>query len=162
MFVGAADRALNARGALERLLPLVLQEREAKRQERAEARRAAAGSSLRCNAATHSEVAGDDKDVKPTNRRGLLGAGAAAALGVAGVAAAPAAAHEVDPELPVHSMQLMRLLEDYDCAFGPRTVIDVVHHQQRQVALHRKVAHGELRTMLLRVEARWSNFASWL
>jgi hypothetical protein len=84
--VAAVDRALEADGALERLLPPVLQDREERRQGRAEARRAAARSSLGCETATHSEVG--EEDVEPTTRRGLLDAGAVAALSVAGVAAA--------------------------------------------------------------------------
>jgi transcriptional regulator with XRE-family HTH domain len=38
-FVAAVDRALEAGGTIERLLPPVLREREERRQERAEARR---------------------------------------------------------------------------------------------------------------------------
>ena len=51
-FVAAVDRALEADGAIERLLPPVLADREERRQERAEARRAAP----RSGAATHSHA----------------------------------------------------------------------------------------------------------
>ena len=61
-FVAAVDRALEADGAIERLLPLVLEDREGRRQERAQARRAA----QRPYAATHSEVPAD-----PATRVGL-------------------------------------------------------------------------------------------
>jgi transcriptional regulator with XRE-family HTH domain len=92
-FIAACERALDAHGKLEPLLPAALQEREQKRQERAAARRAANQSSLPCE--DHSE-AGDDEDVKPTNRRGLLGAGATAALGASVVVAVPTQARQID------------------------------------------------------------------
>jgi tetratricopeptide (TPR) repeat protein len=41
-------------------------------------------------------------------------------------------------------------------------VIDTVRHEQQRIARHREIARSGLRTTLLRVEARWSNFASWL
>jgi len=105
--------------------------------------------------------AGEDMD--PLSRRSLLGAGAGAALSLgATTSPAPAAARDVDPELVEHWMQLMRLFELHDGVFGSRTVIDTVRHEQRQIARHRAVARGDLRATLLRVEARWSNFASWL
>jgi transcriptional regulator with XRE-family HTH domain len=160
-FVAACDSALEARGRLLDLLPAVDNERAQQRRERAIARRARESTPVPFDA-TDSE-AGDVEDVEPTNRRGLLNAGAAAALGGLGVAGAtPAAARDIDPELPEHCMQLMRLLERHDGVFGPRAVIDAVCHQQQQIARHREVACGDLRMTLLRVEARWSNFASWL
>lgn len=156
-FVEACDAALKADGALLALLHAAMHERDRERQERAAARRAArALASLPCGA--HSD-AGDD--VEPTNRRGLIGAGAAAALG-ASVAAEPAAARQIDPELPVHLTQLLGVLARHDAAFGPRNVLSVVHRELRSIAAHRKVARGELRRELLRTEARWAQFASWL
>jgi hypothetical protein len=83
-------------------------------------------------------------------------------MGIAGASAAPAAARQIDPELPDHWMQLMLLLELHDGVFGAHAVIDTVSHEQRHIAQHREVARGSLRKTLLRVEARWSNFASWL
>jgi transcriptional regulator with XRE-family HTH domain len=164
-FITACEDALHADGKLLLLLPDAQRERDTVRQERADARRAArqaeAAPALPCPA-THCE-AGDVEEVQPTNRRGLLGAGAAVALGGLGVAGAtPAAARDVDPELPEHCMELMRLFERHDGVFGPRAVIDAVTHQQQQIARHRDVAWGDLRMTLLRVEARWSNFAFWL
>ena len=134
-FVTAVDRALDARGALEQLLPPVLHERELQRQERAAARRAAAGSPLRCDAATHSE-AGDDEDVEPTTRRGLIGTGAVAAVGSV-TTAAPAAAREVDPALPEHWRGLLRLLGRHDEVSGPHDILDTVRGELRIIAEHR-------------------------
>jgi transcriptional regulator with XRE-family HTH domain len=163
-FVAAVDRALDARGALERLLPPVLQDRERQRQERAEARRAEAGSPLRCEAATHSEVAGDDEDVEPTDRRGLFNAAGVAALGAAGVTsvAAPAQAHQIDPELPAHWDNLLRLLGRVDMLRGPQDVLDAVRRETALIAGYRQSARGKLRVALMRVEARWSDLAAWL
>jgi transcriptional regulator with XRE-family HTH domain len=161
-FVAAVDRALHADGALERLLPPVLQEREERRQQRAEARRrTAAQSSLPCDVA-HSEVAGGDKDVEPTDRRGLLGAAGAGALGLGVVCVAPAAASEVDPELPAHWTRLLNLLGCHDDAFGARAVRDAVRHELEIITAYRKVARGALRIELMRVEACWCEFGSWL
>lgn len=46
--------------------------------------------------------------------------------------------------------------------FGPHEVLATVRHQLELIAEHREIARGELRTQLLRVESRWSGFASWL
>ena len=56
----------------------------------------------------------------------------------------------------------MGVLEQHDGVFGARTVIEIVRQQQREIAQHREVARNGVRRTLLRVEARWSNFASWL
>ena len=156
-FVAACDRALDAGGGIERLLPAAMQEREHKRQERAIARRARLGPPLPC---AHSEAG--DEDVDPTNRRGLLGVGAAAALGAAGVVAAPAAARDIDPELPAHWERLLRLLGRHDMLCGPLDVLNSVRHEVNLIAEHRQIARGELRIKLMRVEARWADLAAWL
>jgi transcriptional regulator with XRE-family HTH domain len=161
-FVAAVDRALEADGAVERLLPPVLEDREKRRQERAEARRADRDPSVPCDAATHSEVAGDDEDVEPTDRRGLLGAAGAAALGLSTVTAAPAAASGVDPALPAHWTRLLLQLGKVDAIFGPRDVLATVEHELSILTAYRKVARGALRVDLMRVEARWAVFAAWL
>ena len=161
VIVAAVDRALQADGALERLLPPVLQDREQRRQDRADARRTAAQSSLPCDA-TLSEVAGDDEDVQPTNRRGLIGAAGAGALGLSVVATAPAAASEVDPGLPVHWLRLLAQLGRVDSVFGPREVLATVEHEIRVIAAYRTAAGGKLRVELMQVEARWAEFAAWL
>jgi hypothetical protein len=156
-FIVAVERALNAHGELEALLPAALHEHERQRQERADARRAAKQSALRCE--DHSE--GDDVD--PTNRRGLLGGGAAAALGgLAATAAPPAAARAVNPELPAHFAQLLSLLGRHDAAFGPHEVLATVLHELDIIAAHRDVARGGLRAAFMRVEARWAIYAGWL
>jgi hypothetical protein len=101
-------------------------------------------------------------DVDPTNRRGLLGAGAATALGAAALGPAPAAARDVDPELPAHWTALLALLGSHDAAHGPHGVLAVVERELRVIAEHRAAARGVLRTELMRVEARWAQFAAWL
>jgi transcriptional regulator with XRE-family HTH domain len=159
-FVAACERVLEAEGAFERLLPAVLHEAAMRRQERSSAR-AEMSPALRLAGPHHD--AGEDVD--PTTRRGLLDAGAVAALGGVGVAAstaAPAAAREVDPDLPGHWTDLLGLLSRYDDVFGPRAVRDIVRRELGRIAEHRQVARGELRTHLLRVEAQWAEFAAFL
>lgn len=142
--VTALDAALNADGVLLALLPAVIAERLQAADDRAAARRY------------------DDEDVDPTNRRGLLGGAAGAALGVAALGAAPAAAREVDPELPAHWEHLFVLLDRHDAVYGPREVMDAVRRELRLIAEHRAAARGELRVALMRVEARWALYAAWL
>lgn len=96
----------------------------------------------------------------PINRRGLLGAGVGAALGLG--MNAPASAREVDPELAEYWTGLLNLLGRHDAICGPRDVLAVVRHQLDLIGQHRKVAGGELRMQLLRVESRWAQFAGWL
>ena len=158
-FVAACDRALEAGGSLLALLPAAMHERDVQRHERAAARRAAADPALRWEALSDAGA----QDVDPTNRRGLLGAGAAAALGGIGVAAAvPAQSRDIDPELPGHWLQLLSLLARYDAMFGPRDALDSVRREIGIIAEHRQAARGELRTHLLRVESRWAELAAWL
>jgi transcriptional regulator with XRE-family HTH domain len=157
-FIDACDGALDANGALLELLPAATEERRQRCEDRSTARRTTVDPALRCEA--HSDAG---EDVEPTNRRGLLGAGASAAAAIGlSTAAAPAAAREVDPELPAHLADLLRLLARHDDAFGPRDVLSVVHRELRSIAAHRTVARGELRRELLRMEARWTGFAAWL
>lgn len=97
----------------------------------------------------------------PINRRGLLGAGAAALPALA-LNVAPSAAREIDPELPEHWTALLNLLSKHDDAFGPRAVQGAVRHELRVIAEHRAVARGELCEALMRVESCWSEFSAWL
>ena len=162
-FIEACDRMLDARGRLLDLLPAVEHERAKQRVERAVARREHMSTPLRCEP-TDSE-AGDVEDVEPTTRRGLLDAGAGAALGALGAAAstaAPAAAREVDPELPAHSADLLRLLGRHDATFGPHEVLHIVQRELHRIARTGRVARGELRVELLRVEAHWAEFGAFL
>ena len=101
------------------------------------------------------------EDVDPLSRRSLFGAGAGAALGL-GATTAPAAAREVDPDLVGHWRRLLGVLGRHDAMFGPHGSLDAVRHEVGLIADHRRLAHGELRRQLLSVEARWSDFASWL
>jgi len=102
--------------------------------------------------------------VEPTDRRGLLNAAGVAALGAAGVAsvAAPAQAHQIDPELPAHWDNLLRLLGRLDMLRGPQDVLDTVRRETQLIAGYRQSARGKLRVALMRVEARWSDLAAWL
>jgi len=163
-FIEACDAALDAHGALLALLPAAAHERETKRQERA-ARRAhtrGGGEPMALRLAAEYSEAGA-QDVDPTNRRGLIGAGAsaAAALGL-GAAAVPTRARQIDPELPAHWTRLLRLLGRHDMLCGPQDVLDSVRRELGLITEHRQAARGELRVDLMRVEARWSDLAAWL
>lgn len=101
--------------------------------------------------------------VEPISRRSLLGtAGAGAALGFGAAFSAPASARTIDPNLVSHWMKLKGVLDRHDGMFGPHDVLATVRHELGLIAEHRQVAHGELQMQLLRVEARWAEFASWL
>ncbi len=141
--LAAVDAALDADGALLERLPALVCERALANHARAGARRY-------------------DEDVEPTNRRGLLGGAAGAALTAAAVGPAPAAAREVDPALPGHWTELLTLLGSHDAMHGPHDVLSVVERELRVIGEHRAAARGELRTELMRVEARWAQFAAWL
>jgi len=101
------------------------------------------------------------EDVDPISRRSLLGAGVGAALGL-NATTAPATAREIDPELVTQWMKLLRLLGRHDALCGPHEVLATVRYQLGLIAEHRQIARGEVRGQLLRVEARWSGFASAL
>jgi transcriptional regulator with XRE-family HTH domain len=151
-FVAAVDRALGADGALLALLPAVMREWTATSDERRTARR------LEMGAASY------DDHVDPTNRRGLLGAGAAALGGGLGAAAlgAPTAGREVDPELVAHWTRLLDLLGRHNAMFGPHDVLPTVRHELELIARHRLIASGDLRINLMCVESRWTAFAAWV
>ncbi|MGH2944543.1 MAG: helix-turn-helix domain-containing protein, partial [Solirubrobacteraceae bacterium] len=142
--IAALDDALGAGGALLELLPAAVTERAFAAQDRAADRRY------------------DDGDVDPTNRRGLLDAAAAAALGGAALGPAPTAARDVDPEMAAHWTALLAILGAHDAAHGPHGVLTIVERELGVIAAHRAVARGGLRTTLMRVEARWAQFAAWL
>jgi hypothetical protein len=75
---------------------------------------------------------------------------------------APAAPRQIDPSLVEHWMNLRRVLDRHAATYGTHAVRDTVEHEIDLIAAHRQVARGELHTKLLRVEARWSDFAGWL
>lgn len=148
-FVNACDAELGADGALLRLLPDVLLEHARARSRRVAARRSA-------------DMPSDkEDDVDPTNRRGLVEAGAAAVLGLA-IAGVPVAAGDVDPALPEHWECLLTILGTHDAVHGPHRVLSSVRHELRLISEHRQVARGELRDALMRVEARWALYGAWL
>jgi transcriptional regulator with XRE-family HTH domain len=157
-FIAACDHALNACGRLLALMPAVMNERETQRQERVAARRAEANPALRC--AAQDREAGEDVD--PTNRRGLLAATALGSFGAVAATPVPASARQIDPELSSHWMGFLGILDEHTAAFGHRDVLDRVRRELDLIAEHRKVASGELRVQLLRVEARWTAFAAYL
>ncbi len=142
--MAALDAALDAEGALLALLTAVIAERLLAADSRAAARQRY------------------DEDVDPTDRRGLLGGAAGAALGAAGLGPAPVAASEVDPELPAHWLALLAVLDRHDSMFGAHAVLSTVRRELRLIARHRQISRGELRTRLLAVEARWTEFAAFL
>jgi hypothetical protein len=143
--VAALDAALDAKGALLELLPAVIAERLI---------------AAECRAASRRQY--DGEEVDPTNRRGLLEAGASVALGVPLLGGAPARAGDVDPELPDHWTDLLALLGRQAEMFGARGVLGIIEREMRVIASHRGAARGGLRTELMRVEARWATFAAWL
>lgn len=155
-FVAACDRVLGADGALVALLPDVVWEKKLRRQQRSNARDRLAPP-LR-PASGHRE--GGDH-LNPADRRGLVDARAAAALGP-GTAVAPAAARDIDPALPEHLTSLLAILGAHDAAYGPREVLDTVRRELQVIAGDRQVARGDLRTVLMRVEARWAVYGAWL
>jgi hypothetical protein len=126
------------------LLPAVMAERLQAADDRAAARRY------------------DAEDVDPTNRRGLLGAGASVALGVPLLGTMPAMASDIDPELAAHWASLLMLLGRQAEMFGSRGVLGIIERELGLIAGHRGVARGGVRTELMRVEARWAAFAGWL
>jgi transcriptional regulator with XRE-family HTH domain len=101
------------------------------------------------------------EDVDPLSRRSLLGAGAGAALGLSATTA-PAAARQIDPELALHWVRLLHVLDAHDAMCGPHDALANVRHEIKLIAQHRRIARGELHRQLLRVESRWAQFASWL
>jgi transcriptional regulator with XRE-family HTH domain len=101
------------------------------------------------------------EDVDPLSRRSLFGAGVGAAFGLSATTA-PTAAGEIDPDLARHWMDLMGLLYRHDAMFGSHDVLAPVRHELDLITAHRRLARGELRNQLLRVESRWALFASWL
>jgi hypothetical protein len=141
----AIDAALRAEGELLNLVPAAIAERLLAADDRATRRRY------------------DQDDVDPCNRRDLLDAAAGVALGTTALGSgAPAAAREVDPELPAHWTHLLDVLSRHDDAFGAHDVLAVVRHQLTRIAAARQVARGPLRTDLVRVESRWTEFAAFL
>jgi transcriptional regulator with XRE-family HTH domain len=168
-FVAACDHALQASGWLVEQLPGVIYERAAQRDEREAARRRTDGREVPAGTRgpglpvplpwALQPQAGEDVD--PLSRRSLFGVGVGAALGL-GATTAPAAAREIDPELVSHWMRLLRVLDHHDAMFGPHDVLPAVRREIELIAEHRRIAHGELRNELLRVEAHWAEFASFL
>jgi len=148
-FLQACDATLGAEGALVRLLPDVILEHAKIRSARVAARR---------SADAHTD---QENDVDPVSRRGLTQAGAAAALGL-GVVATPASAREIDPGLPGHWERLLAILGTHDAAHGPRQVLATAQRELRLITEHRQVARGDVRTALMRVEARWAIYTGWL
>jgi len=147
--VRACDVELGANGELLRLLPAVILEQARQRSARSTARRSEASNRDR------------EDDVRPINRRGLARAGAGAALGL-GAAAVPVSARDVDPALPGHWERLLAIIGTHDAAHGAHEVLGASRRELQLITRHRKVATGDLRTALMRVEARWALHVAWL
>jgi tetratricopeptide (TPR) repeat protein len=99
--------------------------------------------------------------VDPLDRRALLSRAVALAL-AARPTPLPDAAAKVDPERVQRSLQMLGVLADQDNVFGPRAATDVARYELATTSRERQVARGGLQTRLLRVEARWAEFAGWL
>lgn len=146
----ACDIELGADGALLDLLPAAILERARQRSADSMARRRA-----------NDDGSDRENDVEPITRRDLVVAGAAAAISL-GAAAPLASAGDVDPALPGHWECLLAIIGTHDAAHGAHDVLGAACRELRLITAHRKVATGELRTALMRVEARWALHAAWL
>jgi Helix-turn-helix domain len=100
--------------------------------------------------------------VEPLDRRALLSRAAALTLAALPTSPVRDVAPRPDPEHVERSLEMFGLLVDQDNVFGPRAVIAAVRRELAATSQERQVARGRLRTDLLRLEARWSEFASWL
>jgi transcriptional regulator with XRE-family HTH domain len=148
-FVQACDVEIGTDGALMRLLPAVILEQAQQRSARATARR---GADIPCD---------QEDDAASITRHELAGAGVATVAGL-GAAAVPASAREVDPALPGHWDRLLAIIGTHDAAHGPHAVLRTACRELRLITSYREVARGDLRTALMRVEARWAVYAAWL
>jgi transcriptional regulator with XRE-family HTH domain len=148
VFLQACDAELDTGGALIRLLPAVILEQARHRSARVAARRGANASD-------------QEDEMDPSNRRDLALVGAAAALNLT-VTASPATAGEVDPALVHHWERLLAIIGAHDAAHGPHAVLAIARSELHRISAHRAIASGELRTALMRVEARWAIHAAWL
>jgi hypothetical protein len=79
-----------------------------------------------------------------------------------GATTRPTTAREIDPESVSRWVGLLDLLIRHDAMWGPHELVRAVSHEIAMIGEYRQLAHGELRTQLLREESRWSWFASWL
>jgi len=100
--------------------------------------------------------------MEPLDRRALLSRAAAVGLAALPTTPLPGGASKVDPECVERSLDMLSLLADQDNIFGPRAVVDTVRREFATTSRERQVARGTLRIELLRVEARWAEFAGWL
>jgi hypothetical protein len=67
----------------------------------------------------------------------------------------------VDPELALHWLRMLTVLTGSHNLFGPRQIHDAVCRESAIIRRYREDAHGEIKTALFAVEARWAEFASW-
>jgi tetratricopeptide (TPR) repeat protein len=99
--------------------------------------------------------------VEAITRRELVAAGATAVVGL-GAAAAAASAREVDPALAGHWERLLAIIGTHDAVHGSHEVLGTARRELCLITEHRTVATGDLRTVLMRVEARWAVYVGWL
>ena len=100
--------------------------------------------------------------VEPLDRREFLSEAAALTLAVAPTSTIRGIAPRADPERVERSLEMFGLLADQDNVFGSRAVTAAVRRELAVTSRERQIARGRLRIDLLRVEARWAEFASWL
>ncbi|MGH2941949.1 MAG: helix-turn-helix domain-containing protein [Solirubrobacteraceae bacterium] len=69
---------------------------------------------------------------------------------------------EVDPALAEHCTSLLAIFGAHDAAHGPRAVLPVAQRQLQMLTTQRETARGDLRTEVMRIEARWAVHVAWL
>lgn len=68
----------------------------------------------------------------------------------------------IDPGVVGHFTTLRALLVQADSRLGGLSILPTVQQQIALIAQFRRQARGDLRTSLLGIEARWSEFGGWL
>ncbi len=161
-FVAACDEALEAGGALLELLPSVVCERAAKR-HRNQARR-------RESDTRHTETGdalvdeGHAAFPSPAPLADHAGPVGAFPLGSPGTDSTPPVSL-IPPEAGGFVIRWRQLLDVFvasERVLGARPVIIAMAAELPMLQVQREAARGEKRTELLRAEARWAEFVSWL
>jgi hypothetical protein len=61
-----------------------------------------------------------------------------------------------------HWERVLAIIGTHDAAHGPHDVLGAACRELWLITSYREVARGDLRTALMRVEARWALHAGWL
>ncbi|MDX6704792.1 MAG: hypothetical protein QOI48_638 [Solirubrobacteraceae bacterium] len=61
-----------------------------------------------------------------------------------------------------HLTSLLAIVGAHDATYGPREVLGIVRRELQVIDGDRQAARGDLRSDLMRVEARWTIYAAWL